>query len=146
VNARIPPESTRGTRCFFIQHVSAATALPPSEALAAAHVTGIGGVIAASAEPSAARAMWREVFGLAEAADGAGWRFDLGNANLMLEAGQDTAPDGPPDRWAALILTVADIGAAEKRLRESGIGPVVGDGPDIEVVACGARILLTEGS
>jgi hypothetical protein len=125
--------------------MSPADALPLVQPEAGGAPSAILGVVATSRDPDGACAMWRDAFGLAESSDGAGWRFDLGNANLFLRAGHAGAPDQPPDRWEALVLSVSDIEAAASRLRSAGnpVAPATGfDG--VEVNACGSRIILTE--
>ncbi len=156
VNARIPPEATRGTRCFFIQHRSPASALPsaPPTGDAAAAARDIAGVIAVSSEPEGARRMWREVFGLPESEAGSGgWRFGLGNANLFLQAGLESGAGRPaeagqaPDKWDSVILTVSNLEEASRHLREAGfsLDPVTAAGfGGLEVNVCGAKLVLTE--
>lgn len=150
-NARIPPEATRGTRCFFIQHRSPADALPPAPVSgrfesAALDVVAIGAV---SAEIDAARAMWREVFGLAESRlDGMQdvWRYDLGNASLLLQAA--ATPDDPPDRWSVLALRVHSLNDCVERLTQMRLHSEHRDLFGLRgvlVEACGARMYLAEG-
>src|SRR5581483_7197652 len=87
VNARIPPEATRGARCFFIEHRSPSDALPPAplDVPAATAAASVAAVVTGSREVEGARRMWREVFGLRETPVSGGWRFDLGNATLFLQ-------------------------------------------------------------
>jgi hypothetical protein len=150
INARIPPESTRGTRCFFIEHNSPSSALPLAGPIgdSRAAVGGIAAVVASSAEPEAARRMWREDFGLAEApAPDGGWRFDLGNATLFLQAGPVAGE--VPDRWDSLVLKVPDLASTAERLRLSGLVAATASAAGFEglaVTSCGARVLLTEAT
>lgn len=149
VNARIPPEATRGTRTFFIQHQSPPGALPdaPFSTDPEAAVSGITAVVASSRDAVEARRMWREVFGLVESESGpAGWRFSLGSVNLFVQAGADAAAEAP-DAWDSLVLTVPNLDAAARRLQASGISVHQGSAAartGLEVRACGARLLLTE--
>ncbi len=116
-NARIPPEATRGTRTFFIQHRSPAGALPMSEMTVSDRSLAVTDVLAASIESRdvrGARSMWRDVFGLPEAKDGEGWRYDLGNAALLLSDG--LVEEDQPDRWALVVCRVGDPAGAAARL------------------------------
>jgi hypothetical protein len=154
VNARIPPEATRGARCFFIEHRSPADALPPAplDAPAATAAASVAAVVTGSREVEGARRMWREVFGLREEPASGGWRFDLGNATLFLQetpsaASAQEGGEGQPDSWLALVLTVGDMDGAAARLRGAGIAvePAEAAGfAGIALDACGARLLLTE--
>lgn len=150
VNARIPPESTRGTRCFFIEHKSPPSALPLARPIGDPNAAagGIAAAVASSAEPEGARRMWREVFGLVEApALAGGWRFDLGNATLFLQTGP--VAEESPDRWNSLVLEVPDLASAADRLRASGLVAASASAAGFEGLAlniCGARVLLTEAA
>jgi len=161
VNARIPPEATRGTRCFFIEHRSPADVLPPAPLAvrAATAVTSAAAVVAGSREVEGARRMWRELFGLPEAGGAGGWRFDLGNATLFLQetpaAAATSSPEaregdeGQPDSWLSLVLDVGDLEGAAARLRGAGfaVEPAEAAGyAGVAVTACGARLILTEGA
>ena len=144
VNARIPPEATRGTRCFFITHKSPPSALPPApiEGDPAAAVRDTLAVVATSSQPEGARGMWRQTFGLTETASGSEWRYGLGNATLILRSGM---PRGvTTDAWDSLEVSVTDLEAAASRLAAAGIAatPIAGGALKIEV--CGARLTLTE--
>jgi catechol 2,3-dioxygenase-like lactoylglutathione lyase family enzyme len=151
VNARIPPESTRGTRCFFIEHRTPADALPPAalDVDGSAAVSSVVAVIASSAEPAGARVMWRGSFGLSETAAASGWRFELGNATLFLQAGGAKAsPEAPPDRWEAIVLAVPDLTRARARLAPDGIGTspeTIAGYAGLAATVCGARHLFVEG-
>jgi hypothetical protein len=93
--------------------------------------------------------MWREVFGLTETAAASGWRFELGNATLFLQAGEGNAgAGGPPDRWDAVVLTVPDLDHARSRLADDGVGTspeVVAGFEGLAASVCGARLLFVEG-
>jgi len=147
VNARIPPESTRGTRCFFIEHKSPPDALPVVPIEEPGAVLDIVAVSIASQDPAGARGMWREVFGLAEHAAEGEWRFDLGNATLIVAPGGGAG--NAPDAYRALHLRVESVDAAASRLRRQGVEPEEVALPGVKAVAvavCGARMILTEGT
>ncbi|HXH22519.1 MAG TPA: VOC family protein [Dehalococcoidia bacterium] len=150
VNARIPPEATRGTRCFFIEHRSPPSALPPAAPAAdtAAAVSKVAAVVALSSEPEGARRMWREVFGLGEEAAPDWWRFSLGNAYLLLQAGEcRTAAEGQPDCWEAAVLGVADLQKAAQRLAGAGLATArasLGGFEGVATSVCGAKLLFVE--
>jgi catechol 2,3-dioxygenase-like lactoylglutathione lyase family enzyme len=141
VNARIPPEETRGARCFFITHVSPPDALPRAASLSAGAATGILSVVALSSETEGARRMWRDTFALAEAGASGEWRYDLGNATLVLRPG---APAGPgPDGWDSLELSTADLDATRQRLAKARLEAALTNG-ELVAKACGARLVFTE--
>jgi len=159
-NARIPPEATRGTRTLFIEHRSPADALPPA-GLSAAPESAASDVLAVTIESEyveGARRLWRELFALPEAlwperveglrpervegAYGEGWRYDLGNANLILRAGTVEGPQ--PDRWALLVCRVADLAGAAERLGVDYERAEYGGAPGLLVSVCGASLFLTE--
>jgi hypothetical protein len=146
VNARIPPESTRGTRAFFITHTSPASALPeaPPAGEASAAVDAIGAVVAASTDTRGARRMWREVFEMSESKEPGGWRYDLGNATLLLR--QETQPGDTTDWWDSLVLKTPDLSAARTRLSRQGFSAAPGFSPfrGIALEACGTKVLITE--
>jgi catechol 2,3-dioxygenase-like lactoylglutathione lyase family enzyme len=147
-NARIPPESTRGTRCFFIQHLSPPDALPPAGVLGRLEtaVLDIASMCIESAEVDAGRAMWRDTFGLQEESRSeGGWRYDLGNASLLLQPGPRAADT--PDRWSLLVLRVYSLNDAIERLVQSKVAYEHGEAfgiRGITVSACGSTILLTD--
>ncbi len=148
VNARIPPEATRGTRCFFITHKSTVDVLPRAALIvdAAAAVMDTVAVVATSSEMEGARRMWGDVFGLPESQGAPGdWRYELGNANLLLHPGKGTP--SIPDAWEALVVSVPDLHRAEARLSAEGIAlerSSICGYEGISVTICGARILVTE--
>jgi catechol 2,3-dioxygenase-like lactoylglutathione lyase family enzyme len=145
-NARIAPESTRGTRAFLIQHLSPAEALPPSPARHGAGIaTAILGASIESSDAEGARRMWREAFGLSEAAAGDGWRFQLENADLLLWPGVGEAE--ATDRWRHLLLHADSITALADRLDAERIAFEQGDFPEgygVRVDCCGAELLFLE--
>jgi hypothetical protein len=145
VNARIAPEATRGTRTFFITHRSPPGALPLAVPVERAEGTadGVVGLEASCVDVEAAASMWGDAFELPRLPDD-GWRFDLGNATLILNPARNV---GPSDRWESLILSVASLEKAMLRLRRLGIAADGMESPErrITVVASGARLVLTEG-
>ena len=162
-NARIPPEVTRGTRVFYIEHRSPPDALPPAPFLTDMEgaICSIAAVQIQSADPERAQHMWKEQFGLKETAASGGRSYDLSNASLHLQPppeallhpelveGRGVAPlaAGSPDRWGALICRAPDLVAVRRRLRETGIEhkDAEHDGSDaVRLVACGAPLLLLE--
>lgn len=145
-NARIPPEATRGTRTLFIEHRSPADALPAA-GFSAAPESAVSEVLAVTIESEyveGARSMWRELFALPEATCGEGWRYDLGNAGLILRAGTVEGPQ--PDRWALLVCRVADLTGAAERLGVDYERAEYGGAPGLLVSVCGASLFLTEAT
>jgi hypothetical protein len=145
-NARIAPETTRGTRSFFIQHLTPPEALPPAPAAGEqATVTSVLGVSIESGESEGARRMWRTVFGLPESGFDGGHRYDLGNAALILWPGGGE-PDNP-DRYQRLILGVPTLSRLADRFDREGIDFEQGlypEGDGILVRCCGADLLFLE--
>lgn len=145
-NARIAPESTRGTRAFFIQHLSPPEALPPAPRRRERGIaTAVLGVVVETSEPEGARRMWREAFGLPEHALDAGWRYDLGNAALVLWPGAGEAE--ATDRWLRLLIGVDNLPAFADRLDAEGLRFEQGDfreGYGVQVDCAGADLLFLE--
>src|SRR5207244_5325042 len=102
-------------------------ALPPAPLSAdqASAANEVLGAAIESADLESARRMWRDIVGLAEEAIGEGWRYDLGNASLMLNAGVGEA--AAPDRWLRLLLRVPSITALADRLDRERIDFEQGD-------------------
>lgn len=151
-NARIPPESTRGTRCFIIQHLSPADALPMASTPGRQEtaVLDVAAVGIDSAEPDGARRMWREVFGLAERGiegEPGVYSYDLGNATLKLRPGE--ARGDTPDSWSLLVLRVYSLNDLIERLVQSKLAYEHSTSfglRGVTVEACGARFLLTDAA
>lgn len=147
VNVRIPPESTRGTRCFFIEHKSPPDALPVAPIDEPGAVLDNIAVSITSQDPDGARRMWRDLFGLPELAMDGEWRFDLGNATLIVAPGGGVGDAA--DAYRALHLRVESVAAAAGRLRRQGIEPeeVARSGVKaIAVAVCGARLIMMEAT
>lgn len=147
VNARIPPESTRGTRCFFIEHKSPPDALPVAPIDEPGAVLDNIAVSITSQDPDGARRMWRDLFGLPELAMDGEWRFDLGNATLIVAPGGGVGD--ATDAYSALHLRVESVAAAASRLRRQGIEPeevALSGVKAMAVAVCGARLILMEAT
>jgi hypothetical protein len=95
-----------------------------------------------SEDVTGARSMWRDVFALPETSGGEEWRYDLGNARLILSAGYGTRE--APDRWAVLILRVASLDAARARLGVDYEEATYSGRPGLLLTCCGASVFLTE--
>ena len=126
-NARIPPESSRGTRAFFIEHRSPPGALPDAQHGVGPDVaaSSILGLTLESAEADAARRFWRDLVGLPESAQDEGWRYELGDSRLQLYPG---VGDGQiPDRWVRLMLHAPSLSRLADRLDNTGLRFEQGD-------------------
>lgn len=147
VNARIPVAATRGAPSFVIEHRSPPDALPmaPLSAEPTAAASGVLAVVIESAEADAARAFYRESFGLAESPSGEGWRYDLGDTSLLVWSGVGEAQ--ATDRWRRLLLRTASLPALFDRLDGARVDIEQGDfreGYGIRLEACGAELIFLE--
>ncbi len=145
-NARIPPVFTRGTRCFLIEHRSPPEALPPAPIVAepAAALTAVTAIGIESQDVHGARWLWNTVFGLPEARVGDSWRYDLGNANLVLSEGTGSGPT--PDRWSILVCRAPSLEAVRRHLGVDYEEARFFGTQGLFVTACGANFFLTQPS
>jgi catechol 2,3-dioxygenase-like lactoylglutathione lyase family enzyme len=146
-NARIAAESTRGTRAFFIQHLSPPEALPAAVPRASAGLAmGILGLSIESSDTDGARAMWSRAFGLAETEAEGRWRFDLGNAALLLFPGTG---EEAPDRWQRVLLRTDSLTSLADRLDRERVRFEQGgfrEGYGVLVAQDGADLLFLESA
>ncbi len=146
-NARIPPELSRGTRAFFIEHRSPPDALPPAGlgGKAPACARCVVALVIESSDVEGARKLWRDAFALPEQAEGESWRYDLGNTAVALQAGAGDAAG--TDRWLRRVLGVPSITALADRLDAQGLDFEQGDfteGWGIRARPCGAEVVFLE--
>lgn len=127
-NARIAPESTRGVRSFFIEHLSRPEALPPAEPVVdRGYVTGVDHVVITSSHIDATLAVWHEALGidLRRTFDWSPARrlcfLKLGDIILELAGEPSPAKPGARDLLWGVSYRADDVHALVERLRREQI-------------------------
>jgi catechol 2,3-dioxygenase-like lactoylglutathione lyase family enzyme len=131
-NAMVPTKSSRGTRVFFIQHLSAPEALPVAsvQTEAGVFVKRMDHVVVLSADMEASRRLWEHQIGARLALDRTFPEretrilfFRLGDITVEISGGSRQTEEGlgKPDRLWGVAWGVDDLEATCARLAEAGI-------------------------